>query len=94
MNTIKFNDFECEVVSFSKNTYYNNGVISGNVNCELVTSDIDGLHALSEDNITSIAIKHDDDLIYNTTHFTGKLSTITELLADDHIVINIMLAIS
>lgn len=93
MNTIKFNDFECEVVSFSKNTYYNNGAISGNVNCELITNDIDGLHALSENAITSISITHDEDLIYNVTHFTGQLSSVSELLQDDHIIINISLVI-
>lgn len=94
MNTIKFNDFECEIVSFNKNTYYNNGVVSGNVNCELITTDIDGLHALSESNITSITITHNEDVIYNVTHFTGQLSSVSESLADDHIIINIMLVIS
>jgi len=43
MNKIQFNDFECEVVSFYKNTYFNHDTISGNINCEIVTNDFDGL---------------------------------------------------
>ena len=93
MNKIQFNDFECEVVSFYKNTYFNHDTISGNINCEIVTNDFDGLQNLGSEKITTITIRHDEDVIYSVTNFSGQLASTTESLTDDHITININLTI-
>ena len=85
MNTIKFNEFEAQVLSFSKNTsYYSNGM-SGNVSCEIRTENYSALAELSTEPITSIVIKHNDDVIYNVSNIQMQLSNTNEYLTDDKI---------
>ena len=90
MNTIKFNETECTLLTFNKNMYFNNGVVSGNLTCEVETSDMTSLQALSEIPVTSIEIEHDEEIIYNVSDTYARLSSINEYLSEDriHITLN------
>ena len=90
MNTIKFNETECTLFSFNKNTYFNNGEMSGNITCEVETENVTALHDLGEEPVTSIVITHDEEVIYNVTEMYAQLISINEYLADDkiHITLN------
>jgi len=85
MNTIKFNNHTYEVLSFNKNTYFENNHISSTANCQIRTSDITSLYTLAEETIESLQIYWNEDLIYDLDNISGKLSSISEYLADDRI---------
>ena len=81
--------FLLEKISFSKNTYFSENSISGNISCELRTSDIDGLQALGAEEVDTVTITHDEDIIYDITSVHASLRSINEYLNGDQIVINI-----
>ena len=94
MNTIKFNEFECTVLSFNKNTYFNEGEMSGAILCDIETLDMNGLQDLGSTVITSITIYHDEEIIYNVDHIHATLNSISEYLTDNkiHIQVNFVLS--
>lgn len=85
MNTIKFNNHTYEVLSFNKNTYFNETGVGSNANCQIKTADITSLYELAEETIETLQIYHDNELIYNLSNLSGKLSYIDEYLAEDRI---------
>ena len=91
MNKIKFNNYEFEIESYSKNTYFSNDTISSNANCSIITNDIDSLMTLAQNTITSLQIYHDDSLIYNLQNIEAHIDNISETLNDDKINIYINL---
>lgn len=94
MNTIKFNDVEGMLLSFNKNTYFNEDGISGNITCEMENVDIDELQALGTSTITSMSIKYNDEVIYNVDTMSAKLTSINEYLMNNriHMTLNINLS--
>lgn len=89
MNTIKFNNHEYEVLSFSRNTYFNGNEINSTVNCQIKTSNITELYELAQETISTLQIYHDNELIYNLGNLSGRLVTIDEYLAEDRINISL-----
>jgi len=91
MNTIKFNNTEFQVESYSKNTYLSEGHIISNASCSVIVSDIAVLNALMQDTITSIQIKYNDDVIYNLQDISAHIDNISEYLNVDRMNINVNL---
>lgn len=89
MNTIKINNLELTVESYNKNTYFNGQTIASNATCNVVTSDINALHELMEEEITSIQIFYNETLIYNLQNITARIESINEYLNTDRMNINI-----
>lgn len=85
MNQIKFNDFQCEVISFNKYTNFDQNGMSGNCSCQIVTDNLSGLQELGQQGITSMQIFHDEALIYNLENIEAHLTYINESLNNDHI---------
>ena len=85
MNTIKFNNHSYEVLNFNKNTYFSAEQINSSANCQIKTSDITSLYELATETIETLQIYHDNELIYDLSNLSGRLSSIDEYLADDRI---------
>ena len=90
MNTIKFNNAEFEVESYSKTTYFNNA-LSSNASCSIITNDIDTLNALAIEPITSLQILHEGEVIYNLHDINAKIDSINEYLNGNRMNINVSL---
>ncbi len=89
MNTIIFNETECGVNTFNMTAYFSaTGEMNGTISCEISSTDAGALLVLGTEPITSVVIKHDDDVIYNLTEATAHLESINEFLDNDRIVIN------
>ena len=91
MNTIKFNDTVFQVESYNKNTYFEGESVNSNGTCNIITSDATALNALAEDEITSIQIYHDEELIYDSQNIKCSITSINEYLNGDHMNIQISL---
>lgn len=91
MNTIKFNDTEFQVESYSKNTYVSDGHVTSNANCAIVVSDIAVLNTLMQDTITSIQIKYNDDVIYHLQDISAHIDNVSEYLNVDRMNISVNL---
>lgn len=89
MNTIKLNNTTCEVVSFNKNTTFNNGQISGSGNANIRTDNIGALQELGLTEIETIQIFHNEERIYNLTNAGGRITSIDEYLTENSMNINI-----
>lgn len=89
MNTIKLNNTTCEVISFNKNTTFNNGQILGSGNASIRTDDISTLQELGLTEIETIQIFHDEERIYNLTNAGGRITSIDEYLTEDSMNINV-----
>lgn len=89
MNTIKLNNVTCEVLSFNKNTSFNNGEIYGSGSASIRTDDIGALQELGLTEIETIQIFHDEERIYNLTNAGGRITSIDEYLTEDSISINV-----
>ena len=85
MITIKFNEVEGTLLSFNKNTYFSEGTMSGNLNCEVENINMNALQSLGDTPITSMSIKSDDTIIYNIDVMYARLNTINEYLVDNRI---------
>lgn len=85
MNTIKFNNHTYEVLSFNKNTYFNEGQINSSANCQIKTTNVTSLYVLADETIETLQIYHDNELIYDLSNLSGKLSSIDEYLAEDRV---------
>ena len=92
MNYIKFNEYQCEVLSFNKYTTFQENTITGTCNCQIVTSDLTGLQNLGLEGITEIQIIHDEEIIYDLQNINARIASINENLVNDHI--DVMLAIN
>lgn len=90
MNTIKFNDAEFEVESYSKSTYFNNE-LSSSASCSIITNDLDALNALAMAPITSLQILHEGEVIYNLHDINAKIDNINEYLNGNRMNINVNL---
>lgn len=81
MNTIKFNDFTCPVISFNKYTNFDANGISGTGTCEIEVNDnLSDLYELGMNGITSLQILVNDEVIYNLTDINIKITSINETL--------------
>lgn len=89
MNTIKLNNTTCEVISFNKNTTFNNGQIFGSGNASVRTDNIGALQELGLTEIETIQIFHDEDRIYNLANAGGRVTSIDEYLTEDSMSINV-----
>lgn len=85
MNTIKFNDYQCGLISFSKYTNFDENGMVGTGTCQISTSDLTGLQEVGLNGINSIQITHDEEVIYNLTDINAHISYINESLNEDHI---------
>lgn len=85
MNYIKFNNYQCEVMSFSKYTTFTAESASGNCNCQVICVNSTELQDLGMTPITSIQIIHDEEVIYNVDHISARVTTLNETLVDDHV---------
>ena len=85
MNTIKLNNSEFELTSFSRNTYFSDNEINSTANCDLRIIGSSILDELADADITSLQIKHDNDVIYNLTDISAKITNISEYLNTDYI---------
>lgn len=91
MNYLKLNDFQCQLLSFNKYTNFNDSVMSGNCSCQIVTDNISGLQALGLEEITSLQIMHEDNLIYDLQNISAHMTSISEYLSNDKIDITLTL---
>ena len=91
MNTIKFNNTEFQVESYSKSTYLSDGHVASNANCSVIVDDITVLNALMQDTITSIQIKYNDDVIYNLQNINAHIDNISEYLNTNRMNVNVNL---
>jgi len=57
--------------------------------CQVVCNDINALYDLMHDTITSIQIRHNDELIYDSQNIQAKIDNINEYLSMDRMNINI-----
>lgn len=89
MNTIKLNDVTCEVLSFNKNTSFNNGEIYGSGSASISTDNISALQELGLTTIDTIQIFHDEERIYNLTNAGGRITSIDEYLSESTMNINV-----
>jgi len=94
MNTIKLNTTEFEVEAFNKNTYFTGTTIMSNANCSIKLIDVSALSALIPLTITSIQIKHNNDVIYNLSDIEAKIDSTVDYLNNDHITTTINLTIN
>lgn len=93
MNTIKFNDNNntFEVLSYNKNTYFSDGVITSSGTCNLKVTNADVLNALYDITINDIEILHNNVSIYHLENISCRVVSISEFLNDDHMDINVSL---
>lgn len=89
MNTIKLNNTTCEVISFNKNTTFNNGQIYSSGNASIRIDDIGALQELGLTEIETIQIFHNDERIYNLTNAGGRITSIDEYLTENLMNINV-----
>ena len=94
MNKIKFNNIELEVESYSKNTYFSDGVISSSATCQVILPDFALIDTLMEEDITSIQIYYNDTLIYNLSNINARMNNINEYLNVERMVVNMNLVFS
>lgn len=83
MNTIKLNNSEFEITGFNRNTYFQDGTVSSTAICDIRLSDISVLQALAAVTITSLQIKHNNDIIYNLADISARITNIGEYLNTD-----------
>lgn len=92
MNKILINELELDVESYNKNTYLSEGGrIDSNANFSVTTDDVAALNAYMTQNITSLKIKHDGEIIYNLENISAHISSIQEYLSDNRINISVNL---
>lgn len=95
MSTIIFNNKSFPVTSYNRNTsFYNNTMQSeGSASLYISGELINDLYSLSEDNITSIQIANDEEVIYSLSNVNAKLTRIDENYNEygDNVVTNINL---
>ena len=89
MNKIKFNNFEAEVDSYNKNTYFNGTNLASNANCSIRTNAITTLNNLMLDIITSIQIFSNDILIYDLQNIRAKIDSVSESFGGDRMYVNV-----
>ena len=92
MNTIKLNDLELEVTGYSKNIYFNDNIMSSNASCQVVTNNSEAIVNLAKETITSIQIKHDNEVIYDLPDINAKVTSINEYLNINKVDVNMALA--
>ena len=88
MNTIKFNNEEFEVASYTKNTSFSEDSITSNGYCELIAPNISNLMSVAQVPITSIEIYHDNTQIYELENINARIENINEYLSEDRISVN------
>lgn len=91
MNVIKFNDVEFEVISYNKNTYFNDDTITSSASCQIIVADMDVLNNLAKTVITSLQILHNGNIIYNLSDISVHIDNISEYLNVDRMDINVSL---
>ena len=91
MNIIKFNAVEFEVMSYNKNTYFNEGTITSSANCQIIVSDMSILNDLTDEAITSLQILHNGNIIYNLSDINAHIENISEYLNVDKMDISVSL---
>lgn len=91
MNKIKFNDVEFEVESYNKNTSFNGEEIDSYASCSIITNDVISLGNVAMEEITSLQIIHDEEVIYDLHDINAKIDNINEYLNGDRININVNL---
>lgn len=91
MNTIKFNAVEFEVMSYNKNTYFNDGSMTSSASCQIIVADMDVLNGLTNTAITSLQILHEGEVIYNLSDINARIESISEYLNVDRMDINVNL---
>ena len=89
MTVLKLNNTEFELVAFNRNTYFSENSISSTANCDINLSDVSSLEALIDTTITSFQIKYENNVIYDLTDISAKITSISEYLNTDHISTNI-----
>lgn len=92
MNTIKLNDLELEVTSYSKLISFNDNMMSSSASCQVITTNNEAIIDLAKETITSIQIKHNDEVIYNSSDINARIANVNEYLNTARIDINITLA--
>ena len=91
MNIIKFNNVEFEVISYNKNTYFNDDTITSSASCQIIVADMDVLNNLAKTTITSLQILHNGNIIYNLSDISVHIDNISEYLNVDRMDINVSL---
>ena len=90
MNTIIFNGTATfGVENFNKNTSFEGETVISSGYANLIVADMDDLTAVAQDTITSIQIKHDNDVIYNSSNLTARISVINEYLNMDRMSVSV-----
>lgn len=90
MNTIVFNnEATFGVESFNKNTSFEGSSMTSTGYASLNTSELDDLTEVAQGTITSIKILHDEEVIYNSTNLSAKITSINEYLSGDRMNVNI-----
>ena len=91
MNKIKLNDLELEVDSYNKSTFFNGSGMSSSANITVRTSNITALNTLAENDITSIQIHTNEELIYDLQNINAHIDSTNEYLNGDRMNITINL---
>ena len=92
MNTIKLNNNEYEISSYSKNTSFYNDTPSSTAYFTIIANNsnvIDGVNALANTTITSLEITYDGDVIYSLSNISAKIESINETLNTSRMDVNV-----
>lgn len=89
MNTIVFNnEVTCQLESFNKTTSFENDTMNSSGYAAISTTDVDALIPIAQ-NITSIKILHDNEVVYTSENLNAKISIINEYFNNDRMDTNI-----
>lgn len=92
MNKIKLNNLELEVESYNKNTYFSGSTITSNASMSVRTNNMTVLNELAEDDITSIQIRANEELIYDLQDINAHIDNISEYLNGDRMNVTLNLS--
>ena len=89
MNTIKLNNAEYTVESYSKSTYFTGDNMSTSASCTIILTTPESLATIADDDINTIQIYHDETMIYNLQNANAHVSDYSEYLSEDRMRANI-----
>lgn len=92
MAKIYFNNVEFEVLTFNRNTSFNGTDVMSNGYCTIRSSatNVEALHSLIDDPLTSLIIKNsDDEVIYDAGTIDAQFASIDETLNNEAITLSI-----
>lgn len=94
MNKIQFNNSQFTLESYNKSTNFSGENITSTAYCTVVGNDITALITIAQEEITSLQIIHDDEVIYSLQDISAHIDSINEYLTDNRVVVNVNMTFS